>query len=81
MSLAYVDAKRGDLETASKEYMELVEKYPQDADCIKNCITVLISKKDYELAEKYLSSMKEKFPKDESLAKFEKKLEELKESK
>lgn len=81
MSLAYVDAKSGDLEKASAEYIDLVEQYPQNAECLKNCISVLVAKKDFKLAEKYVSLMKERFPKDESLAKFEKVLEESKESK
>lgn len=67
LSLAYIEAQRGNLEAAENLYRSLSLENPDDAMPLKNLIIVLLSQKKYEEAKESFSLLKEIFPDEESV--------------
>ncbi len=76
ISLAYIDAMSGNLESSCTRYAELCEKNPTDAALLKNYISVLIAAEKKDEAKNSLELLKKNFPDDSSIKEIEKLLEE-----
>ena len=76
ISLAYIDAMSGNLESSCARYAELCEKNPTDAALLKNYISVLIAAEKKDEAKNSLELLKKNFPDDSSIKEIEKLLEE-----
>lgn len=77
ISLAYIMAMRGDLETSSQLYSTLVSENSTDVSILKNYISVLCARGMFDEANVQLAVLKEKFPDDADISGIEKKLQEL----
>ncbi len=76
ISLAYIDAMSGNLDSACLRYAELCEKNPTDAALLKNYISVLIAAEKKDEAKNGLELLKKNFPDDSSIKDIEKLLVE-----
>lgn len=79
LSLAYIEAVRGNLKKAEKMYEQIIEEFPDELDPKKNYINVLVADKKYDKAEEHLKALEEKYPDDESIEAFRQKIEDYKE--
>ncbi len=79
LSLAYIEAVRGNLKQAEKMYEQIIEEFPDELDPKKNYINVLVADKKYDKAEEYLKILEEKYPDDESIESFRQKIKDYKE--
>ena len=77
ISLAYIMARRGDLEASSHLYSTLVSENSTDVSILKNYISVLCARGMFDEANVQLAVLKEKFPDDADISGIEKKLQEL----
>ena len=77
LSLAYIEAMRGNLEDAQMMYEQIVMDHPHDVEPLKNLIAVLISSGDTQAARQNLSLLEERFPDEESIPEMTKKIEEV----
>ena len=62
VSLSYIYAMKGDLETSEKMYRELEIQNPHDEKILKNYILVLIARDKKDDAKLKFEELKEKFP-------------------
>ncbi len=75
MSLAYIEAMRGNLDEAEKMYSQIASENENDVEPLKNLIYVLIAEKKYDLAQEKLKLMEEKWTDDEAIPTIKKKIE------
>ena len=80
ISIAYLDAMSGDLETACSEYSELCRENPTDAALLKNYISVLVAAKRVDESQEAFALLNEKFPDDTSLKEIKTAVDALKSS-
>ena len=76
LSLAYIEAMRGNLEDAQTMYDEIVQEYPHDVEPLKNLIAVLIAAGDAQTASQKLALLEENFPDESTIPEMKKKIEE-----
>lgn len=67
LSLAYIEAVRGNLENAETLYKELCTESPGSAEPLKNLVNVLIAEKKYDEAKQQFSLLEETFPDEEGI--------------
>ena len=77
LSLAYIEAMRGNLEDAQVLYEQIVQEYPHDVEPLKNLIAVLIATADTESAAQNLALLEERFPDESTIPEMKKKIEEV----
>ena len=77
LSLAYIEAMRGNLEDAQVLYEQIVQEYPHDVEPLKNLIAVLISAGDAQSASQKLALLEERFPDESTIPEMKKKIEEV----
>ena len=77
MSLAYIRAMNGNLESSKEIYRLLWQENPENADVLVNYINVVFALEDYDLVKSLISELKEKFNDNKNISAFEKKIEEI----
>lgn len=77
MSLAYITAMNGKLDSAKEMYKILWEENSENADVLVNYINVVIAQEDYDFAKTLIGELKEKFNDNKNISVFEKKIEEI----
>ena len=79
LSLAYIEAMRGNLEDAQMMYEQIVQEYPFDVEPLKNLVAVLISRGDTQSARQNLALLEERFPDESTIPEIKKKIEDVEE--
>jgi thioredoxin-like negative regulator of GroEL len=77
MSLAYITAMEGDLDSAEEIYKSLWNNNPDNSEILVNYINVLIANNNLSEAKNLIKTLKEKFQENKNIESFEKKIEEL----
>lgn len=77
LSLAYIEAMRGNLEDAQMLYEQIVQEYPHDVEPLKNLIAVLLAAGDAQSASQNLALLEERFPDESTIPEMKKKIEEV----
>ena len=75
LSLAYVHAMSGELETACNEYKALSIEYPENQAVLENYITLLMNMEKSEEAAPQYAVLKEKFPDSKLVSTYSKQFE------
>ena len=77
MSLAYITAMEGDLDSAEEIYKSLWNNNSDNSEILVNYINVLIANNNVSEAKNLIKILKEKFQDNKNIESFEKKIEEL----
>ena len=77
MSLAYITAMEGDLDSAEEIYKSLWNNNSDNSEILVNYINVLIANNNVSEAKNLIKTLKEKFQENKNIVSFEKKIEEL----
>ena len=77
MSLAYITAMEGDLDSAEEIYKSLWNNNSDNSEILVNYINVLIANNNVSEAKNLIKTLKEKFQENKNIESFEKKIEEL----